>query len=1531
MIAAGANYLKYLITGDASQLKKELADAQQGINNLGGGGAGNSMRTVSGQMDAMAMSAKQLNAATRGLPAQFTDIFVSLQGGQAPLTVLLQQGGQLKDLFGGIMPAAKAMGGYILGLVNPYSLAAAAVIALGAAYYQGSQEADVWHKAMVTSGNAVGVTSSELRGYAQQLDGVAGTQHAAAMALGEMVQAGVAGGAQLRDYTQAAMAWESATGQAVGETAKQFKSLAKEPLEGVLKLNEGTNFLTLELYEQIKALDEQGRTTEAARLAQDAYAETLNTRSNQIKANLGSLEKAWAGVKGWAKQAWDAMLNVGRELTVDEKLAEARAKLDKLMTQPVGVYERGTHAARLARMQEVVAGLEAESAAQALNAAASEHNAKAVAAQADWDKVVISNLDKKAKMERELAEVRQKAAAAGVAGAELEGQLAAVREKYVEKAKKASTATQTAYETLIVSINEKRAAVDKELSQGEKLTEFEKLRLRYQQDLITRGREYSVQQRADIEAKLAAGEAAEKQAIAERALAKALEDDQKALERLQQQREKQLETLQSNLQKLRLEEEAHAYAAASGITHAEAVERLTIARLEEHLAMARQGTESQATIDWLERELAARRQIAEVMGQRGVREANEKAQKELEKDWERTSKTIGQTLSDYIMGGGKDAATYLKRLFATLVLQPVVNYGVQGAMGAIGMGPQQQGAPGSQSGIGNMGWALNMSNLASMGGWGLSAANTAGTAYANATNSGIDGLLASNGAYGTATNSTLSSVGTGLSYAGALYSATQGQWGSAVGTAVGTYFFGPIGAAIGGAIGGMVDGLFAGDSGTSHNGAGAIYKGGAVTDGADIYNRATFGMGARSEWSAGAQNNVSGVASGLGSALDGFAKAFGKEAGYTVATAFADDSSGDGAWGSLRITDALGNVLTDWEQSRSSKWAPKTFADGEEGYKQYLAAAAVDVKSAMLAMDLPGWANQLLNAATDLDTLNAALGQIAANKAGFDALAASMSMFKGISEELQTQLLATAGSMDALASVAGSYYGSSMYTEGERMLSARQQQMDALASMGLYIDPAEGDKAKALFKQTVEEAMRSGQGELAVKLMAMSASFAQVADYATKLFDDVESAARDAAEDARELALANAENAADGAWRNFEAAIDREKAYWQGIASASQEAIGQITGSVQLLQSTARDLYGTVDSTQQMLAAQGMVYVENALAAVRAGASITGFDGLQEAITAARGGISGGVYASEFERQRDTLVLAGQLSQLGDLGDAQLSVEERALKAAQEQIEQLDATLQYWQQQLDGTAQLIDTGLSIESAISALSAAITARDAIQNASGGGGGGGSAGGASTDSVLQKVGAAWAGGDWITAQNYIRGQGISNQQLQDAFDLSYEDLRYLYNRGITAQNPGQYSFKADTAEGVYAEAKAQGLTLSEVDKILGANPGDAQAWAQANGLPAFAGGGFHAGGLRLVGERGWEVEATGPARIWNQEQLGQALTGGSNAELIAEVRALREQVAALQAPMESTAEATRQHADQFDNATAGGNAMAVEVME
>ncbi|HFR0053914.1 TPA: phage tail length tape measure family protein [Klebsiella quasipneumoniae] len=81
-------------------------------------------------------SATQTAYAMRMIPAQMTDIVVGLSTGQSPFMVLMQQGGQLKDMFGGIIPAIKGVSTYVMGLVNPFTVAAGAVGLLTYAVYQ---------------------------------------------------------------------------------------------------------------------------------------------------------------------------------------------------------------------------------------------------------------------------------------------------------------------------------------------------------------------------------------------------------------------------------------------------------------------------------------------------------------------------------------------------------------------------------------------------------------------------------------------------------------------------------------------------------------------------------------------------------------------------------------------------------------------------------------------------------------------------------------------------------------------------------------------------------------------------------------------------------------------------------------------------------------------------------------------------------------------------------------------------------------------------------------------------------------------------------------------------------------------------------------------------------------------------------------------------------------------------------------------------------------------------------------------------
>lgn len=300
-----------------------VAQAERDLGKLAQSGAkveAQTAKTAKG-MQQTALSAKQLQAATRGLPAQFTDIATALGSGQRPLQVLLQQGGQLKDMFGGIGPAARALGGYVAGMINPVTLLAGASVALFAAWRSGVNDTETLRKAIILTGGQAGLTTRELMSMASELDrSTNATAGAAAQALAQVTSTGKFTAEQIGLVTRAALNMQDATGKAIDDTVKEFASLAADPVDAILKLNEAQNFLTRETLEQIESLKKQGREADAAAVAIRAYADTINSRSAEITGNLDLWSRMWRDLKNAAGETFDE-LKAGLSSTNSQILA----------------------------------------------------------------------------------------------------------------------------------------------------------------------------------------------------------------------------------------------------------------------------------------------------------------------------------------------------------------------------------------------------------------------------------------------------------------------------------------------------------------------------------------------------------------------------------------------------------------------------------------------------------------------------------------------------------------------------------------------------------------------------------------------------------------------------------------------------------------------------------------------------------------------------------------------------------------------------------------------------------------------------------------------------------------------------------------------------------------------------------------------------------------------------------------------------------------------------------------------------------
>jgi phage-related minor tail protein len=297
-----------------------------------------------------AISANQYRNAMRQLPAQITDVATSLASGMPLYLVAIQQGGQIRDSFGGIGTAARGL----MSIFTPLRLlvggVAAAIASIGVAAYQGARESETFGRSIILSGNAAGTTAGQLNEMARRIDGVVGTQANAAAGLAKMAESGRVANSSLERFTTVAIQLERDAGQAIDTTVKHFTELAKAPVDASLKLNEQYHYLTTSVYEQIKALEEQGRTEEAGEVAQRAYADAMATRAVQLNKNLGVLERAWRGIKDAAAEAWDAMLGIGRRETAQQQLEGVTRRIEALRaTQGNGGFDSNAAGAAFGR------------------------------------------------------------------------------------------------------------------------------------------------------------------------------------------------------------------------------------------------------------------------------------------------------------------------------------------------------------------------------------------------------------------------------------------------------------------------------------------------------------------------------------------------------------------------------------------------------------------------------------------------------------------------------------------------------------------------------------------------------------------------------------------------------------------------------------------------------------------------------------------------------------------------------------------------------------------------------------------------------------------------------------------------------------------------------------------------------------------------------------------------------------------------------------------------------------------------------
>lgn len=1116
---------------------------------------------------------------------------------------------------------------------------------------------------------------------------------------------------------------------------------------------------------------------------------------------------------------------------------------------------------------------------------------------------------------------------------------------------------QTSYDNLLQSIAEKTAEQRQELSSGLALTESDKIRIKFNEDLKDSLNGLTAAQRANVLAKIDTLAALEKENEAAKKAKKAAEEERKYRQEWLGVQAKTVEELEAGNRSLRDEIELIGLSADQQRAVLELRQLAVILSKEQQLAEMERAAALTGTMTaehaLLQQEITLLRERLALTSQKDGKEAAAKASAASVAEWQKGVDQIGQSLTDQLMAGGRSFGDYLKNLARTFILRPLIMPMVQP------VGAYAANMLGLSDGGGAQGNALaGVKSLADI--WSSFSGGSSGVVA-----SGVIGLGKLMG------SSFLGELGAGIAAGGQLgIGGVASLWGSASGTTAAGMGFGAalpyIGAAV--AVFSLLkSGLF-GSRGPNH--AGGVYS--TRTDdwddaakqalGKDAWGNALGDFTKRGNKEVGEQ---------LGTTVKALAEVYKSLAKYAsgnvrevdIAAGFATNPKyGDeDAYGYFQIIDKVtGDVLKSYKNRDLGK-------DPEKAFAQLVADMGGALVGELKKADLPAWLRDNFDELGDditLDSFNAMLQKVQLTATAVEGWTNNIVNFGEMGDKAIAKLIKEMGGIEnAMAGIDAFYAG--FYTESERVENAAKVLDKSLKDLKLEIDPRQGQAAKEQFRKLVEAAMAAGDVELLAKLLPMAQMFGEVADAAGRVLDGLkedrskleaeylratgqtdkyrealrklategmseaeraawdynealraEIAARDKQADLerqllelsgdtaelrrRELAAMDPSNralqqriwaieeeraAVESAYELFRRAYQRDRDGLQAQASTLQTSMGEIRSAMDMLGSAAEDLWGSLDSTRQMSAVRGMLYVEQALAGMRSGASVRDYADLQSAISAARSGINSGTYATDFERRRDALVLAGQLADMEELAEVELSFEERQLKALQTQIDALDKLASTADELLKGTESL---NSSVQTYFERLLEQIAKRDEVEAGANPGTGGGSNG----RPGWGQGGASGADSKYSSVKNV---GGITwRESITDPDRVSHlDDINAIKQR---------YDGTGDVA-GLWAEASAAGATAKDLADIYGFYERDVIAALQNAGVPGFdKGTNFIPFDMPAIVHQGERIVPAADNR-----QIIAALNGGKKKEenapeVAAELRAVGERLAQMWGALE-----------------------------
>ncbi|KWH38531.1 hypothetical protein WL99_32875 [Burkholderia cepacia] len=327
------------------------------------------------QLGGTGASAGQTVQAMRQLPAQITDVVTSLSSGMPVWMVAIQQGGQIRDSFGGFGAALRGVFSLITPVTAAIAVVGGAVGAFVLSVYKGEQQLLAFNIALQSTGNAAGATLGRIESVAKAAHDVSGISEAAAQSAAiAMVQTGRLGIETIGNLTKAISGYAETTGQDTDKAAASLARMFTDPKQAIKELDDQFNLLTPAQRAYINQLIEQGQTEQAQLQISEALAQRFG---KLLPENLGVLQRALKGISDAAKEAVGWMMSLGKQSSLDQQIKDSQARIEQLTsrnTSPTMAALFGTDKA-LADEQTKLANLKQKKAAE--DKAADEAEAKA--------------------------------------------------------------------------------------------------------------------------------------------------------------------------------------------------------------------------------------------------------------------------------------------------------------------------------------------------------------------------------------------------------------------------------------------------------------------------------------------------------------------------------------------------------------------------------------------------------------------------------------------------------------------------------------------------------------------------------------------------------------------------------------------------------------------------------------------------------------------------------------------------------------------------------------------------------------------------------------------------------------------------------------------------------------------------------------------------------------------------------------------------------------------------------------------------